>query len=71
MAKILLKHGPHMVLKINSSQVIINVPRDVPCQISHCQVYPVAPFPGNGKNIALYSQNMILTWFLKFVLPES
>merc|ERR1711954_235172 len=50
------KHGPHMVLKIGPSLILINVPRDVPCQISHCWVYPVAPFPRNGQNMALYDQ---------------
>ena len=47
------KHSPHLVLKIGSSWILINVPRDVPCQISHCWVYPVAPFPINGQNMAL------------------
>ena len=39
------KHGPHLVLKISSSWILIKVTRDVPCQISHCWVYPVVPFP--------------------------
>ena len=65
------KHSPQMVFKIGSSGILINVPRDVPCQISHCWVYPVAPFPRNGQNMALYGQNMVLTWSLKLVLPES
>ena len=47
------KHGPHMVHEIGSSQIMIIVPRDVPCQSSHCWVYPVVPFFRNGKNIAL------------------
>ena len=34
-------------------QILIIVPRDVPCKISHCLVYPVAPFPRNGQNMAL------------------
>ena len=42
-----------MVLNIGSSWIFINVPRDDPCQISHCWVYTVAPFPRNGQNIAL------------------
>ena len=48
-------HGPNMVLKIGSSEILINMPRDVPCKILHCWVYPVAPFPWNG-------QNMVLLW---------
>ena len=41
------KYGPHMVLQIGSSWILIIVPRDVPCQSSHCWVYPVALFPSN------------------------
>ena len=58
------KHGPHMVLKFAYSGIVINVPRDVPCQISHCWVHPVAPFPKIG-------QNMVLIWSFELVLPES
>ena len=47
------KHGLHLVLKIGSTWILINMPRDVPCQISHCQVYPVVPFLKNGQNMAL------------------
>ena len=43
------KHGHHMVLKIGSSWIFINLPRDVPCQISHCCMYPLAPLPRNGQ----------------------
>ena len=32
--------------------ILINVPRDVPCQISHCCFYPVAVLR-NGQNMAL------------------
>ena len=71
MALLWPKYGPHMVLQIGSSQILIIVPRDVPCKGSHCWVYPVAPFLRNGQNIALHGQNMVLTWSLKFVLPES
>ena len=39
------KHGPHMVLKIGSSWILINVPRDAPCQISQFLVYPIVHFP--------------------------
>ena len=42
-----------MVLQICSSWILINVIRDVPCQISHFWVYPVSPFPRNGQNMAL------------------
>ena len=48
-----LKHGSHMVLKIGSSSILINMPMEVPYQISHCWVYPVVPFPRNGQNMAL------------------
>merc|ERR1711954_239287 len=71
MALLWTKHGPHMVLQIGSSHILIILPRDVPCQILHCWVYPVAPFLRNGQNMALYGQNMVLTWSLKLVLPES
>ena len=71
MAILLPKHGPYMVLQISSSLILIIVPRDVPCQISHCWVHPVAPFPKNGLNMDLYGKNMVLTWSLKLVLPES
>ena len=50
------KHGPHLVLEIGSSWILINVPGDVPCQISHCWVYPVVPFLKNGQNMALLWQ---------------
>merc|ERR1711954_553066 len=71
MALLWPKHGPHMVLKIDSSRILMIVPRDVPCQISHCWAYQVAPFPRNGQIMVLYGQNMVLTWSLKLVLPES
>ena len=47
------------------------MPIDVLCKILHCRFYPVSPFPRNGQNMALYGQNMILTWSLKSFLPES
>ena len=53
MALLWPKHGPHMVLQIGSSRILIIVPRDILCQISHCWVYPVVPFPRNGQNLAL------------------
>ena len=77
------KNAPHIVLLIGSCWIFINVPRDVTCQISHCWVYPVAPFPRNGQNmtlmaktwsihgLALYGQNMVHAWSLKMVLTES
>ena len=55
--------GPHMVLRIGSLWIFINVPRDVPFQISHCWVYPVAPTPRNGKNMAiLWPKHGPLNW---------
>ena len=47
------KHGPHMILHFGSSWILIKVPRNVPCKISHCWVYPLVPFPNNGQNMAL------------------
>ena len=47
------KHGLHLVLKIGSTWILINMPGDVPCHISHCRVYPVVPFLKNGQNMAL------------------
>jgi len=71
MALLWPKHCPHMVLKIGSSSISINLLRDVPCQISHCWVYPVAPFPRNGKIWPFYWQNMVFTCSLILVLLES
>ena len=65
------KHGPHLVLKIGSSWILINVPRNVLCQFSHNWMYPVVLFLRNGQNMALYGQNMVLTRSFKLVLPES
>ena len=45
-----------MVLQICSFLIFVNVPRDVPCQILHCLIYPLAPFPRNGQNIGLYAE---------------
>ena len=64
------KYGPNMVLEIGSPLILIIVPRDVPCQMSHCWVYPVDPFPRNGQNMAVYGQKMVLKWSLKLVLPK-
>ena len=50
------KHDPHMILQMGSFLILILVPKDVPCQISHCWVYPVAPFPRNSQNVALLWQ---------------
>ena len=41
MALLWPKCGPHMVLKISSSWIIINVPRDAPSKISQFRVYPI------------------------------
>ena len=54
MALLWAKHGPHMVLQIGSSWILINVPRDVPCQITHCWVYHVAPIPRYGQTRPFY-----------------
>ena len=62
MALLRPKHGPHMVLQIGSSWILIIVSRDVTRQISHCWVFPVAPLPKNGQNMALLWQNMVHTW---------
>ena len=53
MALLLSKHGHHMDLQIGSSRILVIVPRDDPCQISHCLVYPVVPFFRNVQKIAL------------------
>jgi len=71
MALLWPKHCPHMVLKIGSFSISINLLRDVPSKISHCWVYPVAPFPRNGKIWPFYWQNMVFTCSLILVLPES
>ena len=72
MAPLWPKHGPHMGLQIVFSQILINVPRDVQCQISHFLVYRLAPFPRYGQNMALlwpkHGQHMVQpfmakTWF--------
>ena len=47
------KHGYHMILQLGLSWILINVPRDIPCKISYCWVYPVAPFPRNDQHITL------------------
>ena len=61
-----------MVLKIGSSWILINVPSDVPCQISHCWVYPVTPFPRNGQNITLlwpkHSPHMVLYFVFSWII---
>ena len=72
---LLPKHGPHMVLKIVSSWILIIVARDVPCQISHCWVCTVALYPRNDQNMALlwqkYGPCMVLqigsSWILMIV----
>merc|ERR1711954_190033 len=63
-----LKHGPHMVLQIGSSRIIIIVPRNAPCQISQFWVYPIFPFskkwpkygPFVGKS---WSSDCLSNWF--------
>ena len=53
MALLWSKHGPRMVLQIDSFLILIYLPRDIPCQISHCWVYLVVPFSRNVQNMAL------------------
>ena len=53
MTTLLPKHGPHMVLQMGSSWILIDVPRDAQCQLSLCWLNSVAPFPRNGHNVAL------------------
>ena len=53
MALLWPKHGPHMVLQVGSSWILVIVPRDVKCHSSHCWVYPVAPFPRISQNKVL------------------
>merc|ERR1711954_98481 len=49
----------------------INVPKDFPCQISHCWVILQLPFLEMAKTWPFYGQNMVLTWPYNLVLPES
>ena len=44
MALLWPKHGCYMILQIGSPWILANVPKDIPCQISHFWVYSVAPF---------------------------
>ena len=53
MALLRQKHGPRIILKIGSFWIFITMSRVVPCQTSHCWVYPVVLFFRNGQNIAL------------------
>ena len=58
-------HGLYMVrpfMAKTCSWIFIIVPRNVPCKISHCWVYPVVPFLKNSQNFTFYGQNMVLTW---------
>ena len=49
MAKTLSSYSPTNIF----SWILIIVPRDVPFQISHCWIYPVAPFLSNSQKMAL------------------
>ena len=69
MALLWQKRGPHMILQIGYSWILINVPKDIPCQISHCWVYPIALFHRNDQNMALYGQNMVLTGNMALLWP--
>ena len=44
MALLWPKNGPHIVLQMSSSWIIINVPREATYQISQYRVYPMVPF---------------------------
>ena len=59
MAKIWPFYGQSMVLKISSSWIIINVPREAPCKISQFRVYPIVPFSQKGPK---YGPFMAKTW---------
>ena len=69
MALLWPKDGPHMVLQIGTLWIIINVPREAPCQISQFWVYPIVPlflemakiWPFNGKNMVLQIES---SWIL-------
>ena len=54
MALLWPKHGPHMVLQIGSSWIIIDVPRDASCQISRFWVYPIVPFSSKWQKYGLF-----------------
>ena len=47
-AKTWSSHGPQNCFVLNLNQCA----QGCPCQISHCWVYPVAPFPIDGQNMA-------------------
>ena len=48
-----------MVLQIGSSWIIINVPREAPCQISQFWVYPIVP---SSSKWPKYGPFMAKTW---------
>merc|ERR1711954_27216 len=48
-----------MLLQISSSWIIINLPRDVPCQILQFWVYPIVPFSYKWPK---YGPFMAKTW---------
>ena len=66
-------------LQLGFSWILIIVPSDVTSQISQCWVYPVAPFPRNGQNLALlwpkHGPHMILligsSWILIIVPSDA
>ena len=53
------KIGPHLILQIGYSWIIINIPRDDPCQISQLWVYPIVPFSLKWQK---YGPFMAKTW---------
>ena len=72
MAPLWLKHGPHMVLKnwflLNPNQCAqgCSMPNFTFLGVS-CSAF----FLEMAKTLPFYGQNMVLTWSLKLILPES
>ena len=75
MALLWPKDGPHMILLIGSSWIIINVSRAAPYQIWKFWVYPVSLFSRNDRTLAFlwpkYGPYMVLqigsSWILIIV----
>ena len=59
MALLWPKYGPHMVLKISSSWIIINVPREAPCKISQSRVYSIVNFSSKWQKYGPFTAK---TW---------
>jgi len=67
MALLWQKDGPHIVLRICSSSILINLLRDVLCQISHCWVYPVTPLLEMAKIWSGWFISGLLVQYLHFI----